>query len=109
MTVAALVPLLVEDKFGAGRPPFGSKFFLRELPVVALVGNMEGEVVLAAPFTNLCLVAASCCGVAALGCQRRKKSAVWGSCCVLSGPNPKSKFLSFIAAASPTARLPACR
>jgi len=30
MTVAAPVPLLVEDKFGAGRPPFGKKvFFLR--------------------------------------------------------------------------------
>ena len=56
MTVAALAPLLVEDKFGAGRPPFGEKFFFCELPVVALVGNTEGEVVLAAPFTNLCLV-----------------------------------------------------
>src|SRR3972149_3316939 len=56
MTVAAPVPLLVEDKFGAGRPPFGDKFVFRELPMVTFVGNTEGEVVLAAPFTNLYLV-----------------------------------------------------
>lgn len=57
MTVAALVPLLIEDKFGAGRPPFSDKFVFGELPVVAVVADTQRKPVAATPFTNLSLVA----------------------------------------------------
>jgi hypothetical protein len=39
MTVAALIPLLVEDKFGAGWPPFGGEFVFGELPMVTFVSR----------------------------------------------------------------------
>lgn len=57
MTVAALTPLLVDDKFGAGRPPFGEKFVFVELPMVAFVADTQRKPVAATPFTNLCVVA----------------------------------------------------
>jgi|SRR6266850_5013152 hypothetical protein len=57
MIVAALIPLLVDDKLGAGRPPFGEKFVFVELPMVAFVADTQRKRVAATPFTNLCLVA----------------------------------------------------
>ena len=57
MTVAALVPLLIEDEFGAGRPPFGEKILFCQLPVVAVVGDTEIKSARATPLTNLCFIA----------------------------------------------------
>ena len=56
MTVAAFVPLLVKDKFGARRPPFGEKILFCELPVVTVVGDTEIKSARAAPLTNFCFV-----------------------------------------------------
>lgn len=56
MTVAALVPLFIEDKFGAGRPPFGDKLVFGELPMMAFVADTQGKPVAATPFTHMCFV-----------------------------------------------------
>lgn len=94
MTVAALVPLLVEDKFGARRPPFGQKFFLCELPVMAarwLFGAQSREL---DTIHEPLLRSASCCGGAACGapsalrraytapesCAQRVSRREFGSC-----------------------------
>lgn len=56
MTMIALVPLLVEDEFGAGGPPFGNKLVFGELPMVTFIGDANGKPMFATPLTNLWLV-----------------------------------------------------
>ena len=57
MAMVALVPLLVDDKFGAGRPPFADEFIFGELPMMAFVADTQRKPVAATPFTNLYFVA----------------------------------------------------
>ena len=57
MTVAAFVPLLVEDKFRARRPPLDDELVFGKLPVVAFVADTQIKPARAAPLTNLCFVA----------------------------------------------------
>jgi hypothetical protein len=45
--------LLVDDKFGAERPPFGDEFVFGELPVVPFIADAQRKPVAATPFTNL--------------------------------------------------------
>jgi hypothetical protein len=51
----ALMPSLIDDQLGAGRPPFRKKTALPKLPVVPAVGDAQRVAVRVTPISDLLL------------------------------------------------------